>query len=160
MILISCILQWVFSGTLIVIGYLVLILWHKGIWNNPSLCFSKIPKEKHHKLGEPRWTSQGSLQPCDLRINNKETGILVANFFSELKVSRRDWLDILPFLERVGRNKYGYAHFTNQQAHRSQIIGASPVVQRLSAHILLRRPRVCRFRSRVRTWHRLSSHAG
>ena len=36
---------------------------------------------------------------------------------------------------------------------------ASPVVQRLSTHIPLGRPRVRGFGSRVRTWHCLASHA-
>ena len=37
--------------------------------------------------------------------------------------------------------------------------GAGPVAQQLSAHILLQRPGVRRFGSRVQTWHRLASHA-
>ena len=36
---------------------------------------------------------------------------------------------------------------------------AGLVVQRLSSHVPLRQPRVHRFRSRVRTWHHLASHA-
>ena len=36
---------------------------------------------------------------------------------------------------------------------------AGPVMQQLSAHILLQRPRVRRFGSQVQTWHCLSSHA-
>ena len=38
-------------------------------------------------------------------------------------------------------------------------VKAGPVAQRLSVHMLLRWPRVCQFRSRVQTWHRLASHA-
>ena len=37
--------------------------------------------------------------------------------------------------------------------------GASPVVQRLSVHILFRRPRVHQFRSQVWTWLLLARHA-
>uniref|UniRef100_A0A9L0IBN0 ADF-H domain-containing protein n=1 Tax=Equus asinus TaxID=9793 RepID=A0A9L0IBN0_EQUAS len=37
--------------------------------------------------------------------------------------------------------------------------GTRPVVQRLSSHVLLRRPGVHRFRSRVWTWHQFASHA-
>ena len=33
------------------------------------------------------------------------------------------------------------------------------MVQRLSAHVLLRRPEVHRFGSQVQTWNRLASHA-
>ena len=36
---------------------------------------------------------------------------------------------------------------------------ACPVAQRLSAHVLLQRPRVRWFGSWVQTWHRLASHA-
>ena len=38
-------------------------------------------------------------------------------------------------------------------------LGVSLVVQQLSSHILLWRPRVRWFGSRVQTWHRLASHA-
>ena len=38
-------------------------------------------------------------------------------------------------------------------------LGASPVEQRLRAHVLLRWPRVHWFRFQVRTWHHLASHA-
>jgi hypothetical protein len=40
-----------------------------------------------------------------------EAGIFIANFCPELKVSHRDWLGFLPFLERLGRKKYDDAHF-------------------------------------------------
>lgn len=49
-----------------------------------------------------------------------EAGIFIANFCPKLKVSYRDCLEV-SFLERLGRNKYSYVHFTNQQAQRSQI---------------------------------------
>ena len=38
-------------------------------------------------------------------------------------------------------------------------LGAGQVAQRLSVHVLLQWPRVHWFGSRVRTWHRLASHA-
>ena len=38
-------------------------------------------------------------------------------------------------------------------------IAAGPVAQQLSSHVPLQRPGVHRFGSRVRTWHRLASHA-
>ena len=37
--------------------------------------------------------------------------------------------------------------------------GASPVAQRLRVYVLLWRPGIHRFGSRVQTWHLLSSHA-
>ena len=38
-------------------------------------------------------------------------------------------------------------------------LGASPVAQRLSAHVPLGWPGVHQFRSRVQTWHGLAIHA-
>ena len=38
-------------------------------------------------------------------------------------------------------------------------MGASLVAQQLGAHVPLWWPGVCQFGSRVRTWHRLASHA-
>ena len=38
-------------------------------------------------------------------------------------------------------------------------MGAGPVVQRLSAHVPLQQPWVCPLGSRLRTGHRLASHA-
>ena len=39
------------------------------------------------------------------------------------------------------------------------VVGAGPVVQWLSAHVLLQRPGVHQFGSRVQTWHHLARHA-
>ena len=47
---------------------------------------------------------------------------------------------------------------TNMYTRKIQM-GASPVVQWLSAHIPLQQPGVHQFGSRVRTWHRLTNHA-
>ena len=41
----------------------------------------------------------------------------------------------------------------------SLVLGVAPVVQRLSAHILLQWPGVRRFGSQVQPWHCLASHA-
>ena len=45
------------------------------------------------------------------------------------------------------------------QGKRRKFLEAGPVAQRLSARVLLWRPGVHWFGSRVRTWHRLASHA-
>ena len=42
---------------------------------------------------------------------------------------------------------------------KTKRMGASPVAQRLSAHVLLQWPGVRWFGSRVRTWHRLACYA-
>ena len=42
---------------------------------------------------------------------------------------------------------------------KTQSFGAGLVAQWLSAHVLLLQPRVCQFRSKVWTWHLLSSCA-
>ena len=54
---------------------------------------------------------------------------------------------------------YNPIHRAAQVSFTNQKQGASPVVQWLSAHILLRRPGVHRPSSRLWTWHRLASHA-
>ena len=42
---------------------------------------------------------------------------------------------------------------------KNEYPGVGLAVQRLSPHVLLRRPEVRQFGSWVRTWHRLASHA-
>lgn len=122
MILISCILQWVFSGALIVIGYLILISWHKGIWKNPSWYFLRISSNKHHRLGESKLISQGPLQSYDLRINNKwKLAFLLSTSVLNWKYLMETRGNSYLFLQRLGRNKYAYACFINQQSHRIQI---------------------------------------
>ena len=44
-------------------------------------------------------------------------------------------------------------------SHSKTHTGAGLEAQRLSAHVLLRRPGVCQFGFRVWTWHHLASHA-
>ena len=43
--------------------------------------------------------------------------------------------------------------------NENKAIEASPMAQRLNAHVLLRRPGVRRFGSWVHTWHCLACHA-
>lgn len=117
MLLISCILEWVFSGTVIVIGYLILIRWQEGIWNNLSMCSlgSQITSPTDWKqVNLPR-----PFQPRDLSMNNKlGASIFVDNFRPKLGMCLND-TDWTSYFKT--KKKYSCSHFTNQQAPTNQV---------------------------------------
>ena len=62
------------------------------------------------------------------------------------------WMILFTAVLKIGK-------VNSSDGRQKESPGVSLVAQRLSSHVPLQRPRVCRLGSRVWTWHRLEHHA-
>ena len=76
-------------------------------------------------------------------------------------LSLPSWWSISCFTKAASKSKLKWLNKKTLKLihNKKYTAGASPVAQRLSAHVPLWRPRVRQFASWVKTWHRLASHA-
>ena len=71
------------------------------------------------------------------------------------------FLIVFKEIEHTDLSLMSYHYFIDERHFQvlKEFVGAGPVAQRLSSHVLLQQPGVRWFSSQVRTWHHLASHA-